>query len=181
MSSLPLLSRLSGGRPPGAAGPALFPSAASPSSSASAAAPLCPCAALSTSDRVVVFLVLVAALWLSGLVLYIHASRTAPLTAHAHHNVHSRGLDAHLPQQPQLPWEDEEGHTAAASPPPKGPTIAAPPAVRASASASSASFASSASQLSALSWAAMPSPAVIVLTYNRPTYLRQTLDALPPL
>ena len=179
----------------------LAPSSSSSSSSSPSPPPstlpptrslLCPCSSLSGSDRVVVFLVLVAVVWLCVLVLYVQDSaRHSPLQPHSEH-LHvlnnARGLE--LPQW--TPSQEEEGNTASEAAAAEAAAADVTPrthhtASRASTSAASSSRPSGAGKDGAVAvsapsgeaaWAALPNAAVIVLTYNRPTYLKQALDQL---
>ena len=117
-------------------------------------------------DRVIALLVLVAALWLSGLLLYIACARSAPpLQQHGHHNVRSNTAAISSMQQQQQQQQPDD-----ASLPASLPSSPSPP---------SASLPSRSPLPAAADWSSsLPNAAIVVLTYNRPTYLRRTLDAL---
>ena len=142
-----------------------------PSSFSPSPASLCTaCSELPGTDRVVVFLVVVVLIWLGGIAVYLQSAQLQGLRPHSHAMVNSVQLSTAIATTTttisSTDTVEADTHTSVGS-------VDTPVQVRV------VKFDDSAPTSAAgepASWAALPYAAILVMTYNRPTYLQRALE-----
>ena len=145
----------------------LTSSSPTPASSSLSSPSLCSaCSELPGTDRIVIFLVVVVLVWLGGIAFYLQSEQTLGLRPHRHAMVNSahHGSLTAIVHEPTFSGAADTT-TATAEP-------VAVPVQHVSIDTSAATAAAGEPS----SWSALPNAAILVMTYNRPTYLQRALE-----